>query len=134
ISWKLYDNKSCSAEGLITTDGPVSVSADGAYETPKGASPTASGTYYWVASYSGDANNKEASSGCAEEPVVIGQASPSIETTQNPAAGIVGATYKDNANLARSLHAALPSTISWKLYDNKSCSAEGLITTDGPVS
>src|SRR2546429_95572 len=61
ISFKLYDNKSCSAAegGLIASDGPVNVSANGEYETPHGASPTAAHTYYWVATYSGDANNKE---------------------------------------------------------------------------
>src|SRR5205807_4049964 len=73
ISWKLYDNKSCSASegGLIASDGPVNVSANGEYETPPGASPTAAGTYHWVATYSGDANNKAASSGCADEPVTV---------------------------------------------------------------
>src|SRR5207245_1145935 len=90
ISFKLYDNNSC--EGApVASDGPVAVSANGEYESPHGASPTASGTYYWVATYSGDANNKAAVSGCADEPVAIGQATPSIETTQNPAQGIVAA-------------------------------------------
>src|SRR5207244_2822202 len=101
ISWKLYDNKTCSSSegGLIASDGPVAVSGNGDYSTPAGSSPTQAGTYYWVASYSGDANNKEATSGCADEPVVIGQASPSIETTQTPPAGIVGATFKDKATI-----------------------------------
>src|SRR5947199_4739015 len=99
ISWKLYSNKSCEASegGLVASDGPVSVSGDGEYATPQGASPTQAGTYYWVAAYSGDSNNKEAKSGCADEPVVIGQASPAITTTQDPAAGTVGETFTDQA-------------------------------------
>src|SRR2546428_13907555 len=76
------------------SDGPVAVSKDGDYETPHGASPSAAGSYYWVASYSGDANNKAASSGCADEPITVGQASPGIETTQLPAAATVGANFK----------------------------------------
>src|SRR5438552_83049 len=43
----------------VASDGPVSVSGDGDYETPAGAAPAAAGTYYWVASYGGDANNEE---------------------------------------------------------------------------
>src|SRR5438477_10878485 len=74
VSFKLYNNNSCDASegGLIASDGPVSVDGDGEYATPHGASPTQAGTYYWVATYSGEPNNKEALSGCAEEPVKIG--------------------------------------------------------------
>src|SRR2546428_9541639 len=65
-----------SEGGVLASEGPVSVDGDGEYSTPQGASPTQAGTYYWVASYSGDANNKEATSGCADEPVLIAQAQP----------------------------------------------------------
>src|SRR5438128_2451159 len=138
ISWKLYSNKSCDASegGLVASDGPVSVSGDGEYATPQGASPTQAGTYYWVAAYSGDSNNKEAKSGCADEPVVIGQASPAITTTQDPAAGTVGETFQDEVPPRRSSDLHPTGTISWKLYSNKSCEASegGLVASDGPVS
>src|SRR5207237_1141429 len=73
VSFKLFNNKTCDASegGLIASDGPVAVDGNGEYATPHGASPTQAGTYYWVATYSGEANNKEAVSGCADEPVVI---------------------------------------------------------------
>src|SRR5947199_178608 len=102
VSWKLYDNENCSAAsgGVIAEDGPSDVTGNGDYVTPAGACPTQAGTYYLVASYSGDANNKEAVSGCADEPVVIGQAQPKVETTQDPASGTVGDTFKDNAKLS----------------------------------
>jgi hypothetical protein len=70
VSWKLYANNACAGTPLVS-DGPVSVSGDGTYLTPNGATPTTPGTYYWVATYSGDANNKAVSSGCADEPVVV---------------------------------------------------------------
>src|SRR3989442_1793943 len=137
ISWKLYDNKECkSAEGgVVATDGPVAVSANGDYATPSGASPEA-GTYYWVASYSGDANNAPAASGCEDEPVTVGKAAPSLRTTQDPASGTVGATFKDKATIAGLFGAKPGGQISWKLYDNKECkSAEGgVVATDGPVA
>jgi hypothetical protein len=49
----------------------VNVTGNGSYTTPNGASPTAPHTYYWVATYSGDSNNRAVSSGCADEPVVV---------------------------------------------------------------
>src|SRR5204863_5126057 len=100
--WKLYDNETCSAAngGVVAEDGPVDVTGNGDYSTPSGASPTLAGTYYWVATYSGDQNNKAISSGCEDEPVVIGPASPAIKTTQEPASAVVGATVKDKATLS----------------------------------
>src|SRR5207248_1301365 len=116
ISFELYD-KIGRAAGRETSDGPVAVSANGEYESPHGASPTASGTYYWVATYSGDANNKAAVSVCADGPVAIGQATPSIATTQNPASGTVGASFKDKAKLAGAFGEHVGGTISFELYD-----------------
>src|SRR5439155_515251 len=137
ISFKLYDIKSYSpAERGVIATFPTRRSSDlGSYETPHGASPTASGTYYWVATYSGDANNKEAVSGCADEPVGIGQASPSIETTQNSAYGTIPDTCKDRTTLAGAFGEHVGGTISFNLYDNNSCSpAEGGPTaTDVPA-
>src|SRR5437870_822617 len=88
VSWRLFADKACEGDP-VAVDGPVSVSGDGDYETPAGAAPAAAGTYYWVASYSGDANNEGVSSGCADEPVVVGPAAPSIKTTQLPGSGVV---------------------------------------------
>ena len=39
------------------------------------------GTYEWVATYNGDANNNTVTSVCGDEPVVITQATPTIVTT-----------------------------------------------------
>src|SRR2546427_764496 len=137
ISWKLYDNKECkSAEGgVVATDGPVAVSANGDYATPSGASPEA-GTYYWVASYSGEAR-KSAVEGKSVD--LGGRRSIKknrLRTTQDPASGTVGATFKDKATIAGLFGAKPGGQISWKLYDNKECkSAEGgVVATDGPVA
>src|SRR5205823_1674231 len=122
--------------GVIAEDGPTDVTGNGDYVTPAGASPTQAGTYYWVATYSGDSNNKAIASGCADEPVVIGQAQPKVETTQDPASGTVGDTFKDNAKLSGLFGAHAGGTVSFKLFNNKSCDASegGLIASDGPVS
>src|SRR5262249_4626475 len=84
ITWKLYNNSKCEG-AAVASDGPVAVSANGAYGTPSGAAPSAAGTYYWVATYSGDANNNGVSSACAAEPVVVNApAQPGTATAHGP--------------------------------------------------
>src|SRR5205807_1516033 len=138
VSFKLFNNKTCDATegGLIASDGPVSVDGNGEYATPHGASPTQAGTYYWVATYSGEANNTQAASDCADQPAKIGPASPSIETVQDPASGTVGATFKDTAKLSGLFGAHAGGTVSFKLSfpTRRSSDLGGLIASDGPVS
>src|SRR2546427_1305914 len=118
-----YNNTGvASAGGVLATEGTVSVDGDCEYSTPQGASPTQAGTYYWVASYSGDANNKEATSGCADEPVLIAQAQPAIATTQDPASGTVGESFKDKAKLSGLFGAHAGGSIRCKMCSRLNCS------------
>src|SRR5260370_845639 len=66
---KLFDNKECKNTPLA--EDSTAVTGNATYETPKGATLGSVGTYYWVASYSGDHNNSAAESGCAAEPVDV---------------------------------------------------------------
>src|SRR5438132_1680219 len=131
VSWKPYDNITVEREAL-RSDGPVDVTKDGDYETPHGASPSAAGSYYWVASYSGDANNKPAQSGCGDEQISVGLAQPSIATTQLPAAATVGANFKDKATLGGLFGTPPGGSVSWKLYANNQCACAALFRS-GPV-
>ena len=70
VDYKVYSDKECTSEtadaGTVTvTDGSVPAS------NPETLSP---GTYYWQATYSGDANNDESKSPCRSE----------IETVEGP--------------------------------------------------
>src|SRR2546428_434204 len=136
VSLKHCNNKSCDASsgGLIARadrDGGADV---GYSAPPHGASPTQAGTYYWVATYSGDPNNKEAVSGCANERVQIGTPVTIIDPIQSSASDTVGDTFKDNAKLSGLFGAHAGGTVSFKLFNNKSCDASegGLIASDGP--
>jgi hypothetical protein len=71
ITWKVYAAGTNCATALFTSSA-VSVSGDGSYSSPS-YTPSAAGTYQWVASYSGDANNTAFTSACnvaAEQSVV----------------------------------------------------------------
>src|SRR5205823_7936586 len=81
VSWKLYDNETCSSAngGVVAEDGPVSVTGNASYVTPNGASPTLAGTYYWVATYSGGPDDNAIASDSPAELVVLGPPSPAIK-------------------------------------------------------
>ena len=89
ITWTLYPNSDCSGTPL-GTDTVTGVDADGNFETPNGVTVNAAGTYYWVAHFSGDANNGSATSGCADEPVVVHGAAIRILKTADAAKVNVG--------------------------------------------
>jgi hypothetical protein len=58
----------------------------------------AAGTYNWVASYGGDANNNAVTSPCGSEPVVVTKATPGISTT--PSGSVpAGGSVSDSATL-----------------------------------
>ena len=89
ITWTLYPNNDCSGTPL-GTDTVTGVDADGTFETPNGVTVNSAGTYYWVAKYSGDANNGSATSGCAAEPVVVHGAAIQVLKTPDAAKVMVG--------------------------------------------
>jgi hypothetical protein len=72
IVFKLY------APGVDPTVGPaaytenvVVTNGNSTYSTTKGFATTSTGTWQWVASYGGDANNNAVASGALDEPVTI---------------------------------------------------------------
>src|SRR5437588_12974606 len=103
---------SAAEDSIAVTNGNAT------YETPKGATLGSVGTYYWVASYSGDHNNSATKSGCEAEPVEVTPAGPAIKTTQAPAAGLVGGVFKDKATISGLFGATPGGTITWKPYTN----------------
>jgi hypothetical protein len=70
------------------------------YTTPTGFIAYAPGTWYWVASYSGDELNEPVASGAHDEPVTVEKLTPTITTTQDPTSGTAGTTtLQDSATL-----------------------------------
>jgi hypothetical protein len=96
VRFTLYGpgDDTCTTPLQIRTDAVLNGSA-----STRPVAVTAAGTYRWIATYTGDANNAAVTSACAEEPVTVGKATPSISTT---ASGNVdaGAEVLDAATLA----------------------------------
>src|SRR5262249_56386825 len=85
----------------------VTVNGNGTYDTstgtnPGGFVPTTVGTYEWVASYSGDANNNPVTSPLGDEPETVIPTTPMITTVASLTGGnVVGsAMLNDSAVLS----------------------------------
>lgn len=111
-----------SPTGNVVDTETAPVSGNGTYKTPKGytvpTTGTVAGTYEWVASYSGDGNNKAVSSVKGEEPVAVDLASPSIRTTQLPSSITLNSNgahvLKDSAVLSGGYHTH--GTLTFRLF------------------
>src|SRR5438132_94610 len=119
MSGWLFDKNACKSTPVA--EDSIAVTANATYETPKGATISSVGTYYWVASYSGDHNNAPAESGCAAEPVSVTPAGPAIDRSEERRVGTGGGLCKDQTTLKGLCGATPGGTITWKLFDNKEC-------------
>jgi hypothetical protein len=145
VTFTLYSNNTCttavsgmSGSGAITGSGPYTASFS------KSWTPPATGTYYWQASYAGDSNNNQFTTGCtdANEQIVVSPASPNITTQASPATGTAGVTdtFSDTATFS-SAAVSPTGSVSFTLYADSSCtspvsgmSGSGPITGSGPYT
>jgi hypothetical protein len=132
ITFDLFDPSNPACTGTSTFQSIKPVSGDGVY--PSDPFPAVlAGTYDWVASYSGDANNNAVATACndANESSVVSKASPAI-STQAIAAANVGGTITDTATL---VGGNLPTgTIAFSLYGTVDCSGPALFNSILAVS
>jgi hypothetical protein len=128
VTFNLYSNSGGTGTPLFTS-APVTLSSGTA--TSPGYTATATGTDYWVATYNGDTNNSSVSSGAALEPVTITPASPSINTTQQPASATVGTSIADKATVTGG--DSPTGTVTFNLYSNSGGTGTPLFTS-APVT
>jgi hypothetical protein len=123
VTFNLYGPGNATCSGTPAFTRTVAINPDGPTTSPE-ITPSAAGTYRWVAGYGGDEYNNSASGACNDpnETVVIAKASPSIQTTASPGV-TVGAQVTDTATL----HDGYNPTghVTFELYgpDDAGCSA-----------
>ena len=117
ITFTAYSDSTCSTlvftSNAIAVTGTVNGSGD---FTSNSFTPTAVGNYYWIASYSGDANNTAKATQCGDsfETSVINKAQPGMGTQPN-----VQVINNDSATLTSLISGAVPGgTITFNLYLN----------------
>jgi len=143
LTFQVFNNATCSVTGggLVATLTAVTVT-DGV--APPSASWTASepaGTYYFVASYSGDANNGPTTSSCGADAVSVSDDAPSITTQATASFVSIGDVAYDTATLYSATDDASGS-VTYEVFDNATCSTAGgglvatlaaVTVTDGAV-
>ena len=134
IEFQLYPAADCS--GTPVDDETVTVTGDGTYTTPAGATPAQPGTYSWTARYSGDAANTPAVTACGAGTVTITKASPAI-VVQNIAGDChnscppgtptgISVTLSGGSNPT--------GTIEFKLYGPNTAVCSGSVVADETVT
>jgi hypothetical protein len=116
--FKVYSDATCTT--LVTTiNGSNWSGSNGTYTSTATYSSPAVGTYYWIASYAGDANNSAAAGACGDsgETSTVTKANPSISTSANESV-TVGADIHDTATLSGAVqtNGSVGGAIEFKVY------------------
>jgi Ca2+-binding RTX toxin-like protein len=135
ITFTLYgpDDSNCSGTPAFTST-PKAVSGNGNY-TSGPHTPTAAGTYRWIASYSGDANNNATAGVCntPSENVAVAKVSPSLSTNASGPITL-GGSLSDTATLSGGTSPG--GTITFTLYGpgDAGCTGQPVFTDTEAVS
>ncbi len=132
ITFKLFGPGDATCSGtpvFVSTVSLVTRSTGSAAFTT-----TAVGTFHWVATYNGDADNASVASGCTEEPVTIGRASSAVITTVPSAGGVVGTAISDLATVSGG-HSPTGS-VTFELFPptDLTCAGTAVFTSTNPLS
>ena len=134
VTFQLFapGNTTCAAPPVfVSTNRPLSGTPPSATSTS--FTTTAVGTYHWLATYNGDANNAAVTSGCTAEPVNTIKATPTIATTPS-AGGPVGTSIFDTATVSGGFNPT--GSVTFKLFGpaDPTCTGTPLSTSTNPLS
>jgi hypothetical protein len=132
ITFRLYGPNDASCAGApVFTSNAIAVSGNGTYTSAPGFTSAALGTYRWIASYSGDANNAAIPGACngANESATITTAAPALVTTAS-AGGPIGTVLTDQATLSGGVNPT--GSITFRLYgpNDASCTGAPVFTSN----
>ena len=128
------DNATCTGAAIFTSVVPLPTATNTV--TSGAFTPTAPGSYRWIAAYSGDANNAAVTGACndANELSVVNQATPSI-ATQAVTPVTIGGAITDNATVSGRVLPQAGGTVTFSLYgpDNATCTGAAIFTSVVPL-
>jgi len=108
ISFRLYGPTDPSCVLAPAFAETVTVAGNGSYgPTALAVTATAAGVWQWAATYSGDANNAAATSGCDKEQIAIAKRAPVLATAADPTTTMYGTTLGAAATLFLFVHSAV---------------------------
>jgi hypothetical protein len=131
VTFTLYSDSACTLPvgGVVSGSGTIS-SGSASFSTSW--TPAAAGTYYWIASYPGDANNNGFTTGCGDnnEQIVISKSSPSI-TTKAASTGLAPNIMVSDTATLHDFGTPVGGTVTFNLYGpNDSTCAGPVAFTD----
>ncbi|HEX8156144.1 MAG TPA: calcium-binding protein [Solirubrobacteraceae bacterium] len=119
ITFSLFgpDDATCTGTPVFSP-APAPYPATGGPVTSPAFAPPTAGTYRWIASYSGDANNPSATGLCgdAQETTVVARAAPSLTTNASSDIVLGSALLFDAAALSGRFGPTASATIEFRLY------------------
>jgi hypothetical protein len=129
ITFALFGPNNCTT--VAFTSAPVTVSGDGTYG-PVSFTPTAVGTYHWVASYSGSLPNTLGTThntDCtdANEDVVVQAVNSSLTTAQS-------FIPNDSATVTAPAGGNLAGSVAFAVFESSDCSGTAIYTQTVAVS
>ena len=135
ITFKLYGPNDANCSGPVLFQGTATVNGNGNYGSGN-FTPTATGSYRWIANYGGDVNNSATANGCNEsnESVVVNPATPTIATVATEG-GVAGDKISDTATLSGA-HLPTTGTITFSLYSatDPGCEDDPIFTSTVAIS
>lgn len=126
VTYSYYTDGSCS--GTATLVSQVTI-ASGSLPDSSPQTFTSPGLYSWSAVYSGDPDNRPATSAC--EPLTVLLASPTIAATVSPSVIVVGTSASDVATLVGAFHPT--GSITFEAYSDSACTIS-VFTSINPLA
>ncbi|MBA3489990.1 MAG: Ig-like domain repeat protein, partial [Longispora sp.] len=136
VTFRLYGPGAMNCNGTAIFTSTVALNNTGTSTgnaTSGSFTPTATGSYRWQAVYSGDVNNRDATSNCASEIFTVSKATPTLSTlAMTPVP--VGTAMTDTATLTGGSNPT--GTITFQLFapGNTTCSGTPIFTSTVAVS
>ena len=120
VSYKLYSDNHCGTLVADLTPSSNTVTSSTMPDSKPFTFNTA-GTFYFVATYSGDSNNTgPVNSGCTAEPLTVGPKAPAVVTVISPAGPIaLGTQAHDTSTLTGAFNPT--GTVTYRLYSDNHC-------------
>ena len=129
VTYRVYSNSTCTTQ----VGGSMTVAVSGGVVPTSPSVPLTVGTYYWQASYSGDASNQASASTCGPsgevETVTKTATSVSTKLSGNGVAGASitipsGASAHDAATLSGAHATSATGTVTYRVYSNSTCTTQ----------
>ncbi len=124
VTFQVYGDNACATPLTAAALATTSVTPSGSEWVFVSATytPTATGSYYWRASYTGDGQNAPVAGDCqaADETSVVGKRQPSL-ATHATATAPVGSAITDRATVSGVYGPLSAGDVTFKLYSDARC-------------